>query len=152
MEQRRGLGKTNYHTRQYLLPVVREEVARLAEEGAARGQRKFYLLANANSRGISFPADQMPPLLSHVLQFNRYRQIVCTLNGIIQQVVYHHRTAATRARKMSAIYGWLWVLLLLLVVLMVINSLGVVSQGKGWDTQLSHRFVWWGRSASSSSS
>jgi hypothetical protein len=37
VEQRRGLGKTNYHTRQYLLPVVREEVARLAEEGAARG-------------------------------------------------------------------------------------------------------------------
>jgi hypothetical protein len=92
IEQKRGLGKTNYHTRQYLLPLVRAEVQRLTEEGAIRGERKYYLLANANSRGISFPADHMPPPLSHVLEFDRFREIVCTLNGIIQHVVYQHRT------------------------------------------------------------
>lgn len=89
---RRGLGKSNYHTRQYLLPQVREEVERRLAEGEMRGERKFYLLASANSRGISFPADHMPPLLSHVLEFDRFREIVCTLNGIIQQTVYQHRT------------------------------------------------------------
>jgi hypothetical protein len=34
---RRGLGKSNYHTRQYLQPQVREEVERLEAENAQRG-------------------------------------------------------------------------------------------------------------------
>jgi hypothetical protein len=109
---------------------VRAEVERLATEGAVRGERKFYLLANANSRGISFPADQMPPLLSHVLEFDRFREIVCTMNGIIQHVVYQNRTENSRGKRMSAVYGWLWLCLLLLVFLLVVNSLAIGSGGK----------------------
>lgn len=47
------LTKANYHTRQYLLPHVQEEIARLEEEQGDR-INKFYLIANANSRGINF--------------------------------------------------------------------------------------------------
>lgn len=100
---------------------------RLTAEGAARGERMFYLLPNANSRGISFPADHMPPLLSHVLEFDRFREIICTMNSIIQHVVYQHRMETSRGKRMSAVYGWLWVCLLMLVVLLVINSLAIGS-------------------------
>jgi hypothetical protein len=91
-ENRFELTKSNYHTRQYLLPRVQEEVDRLSAESVEKGERKFYLIANANSRGINFQVDKMPPLLTHVLEFNKFREIVCTLNEIIQQRVYQHRT------------------------------------------------------------
>lgn len=32
-----------------------------------RGIKKFYLIASANSRGINFQVDKMPPMLSQVL-------------------------------------------------------------------------------------
>lgn len=33
----------------------------------------------------------MPEKLSKVLEFNKYREIVCTLNEIIQETVYNHK-------------------------------------------------------------
>jgi hypothetical protein len=120
----------------------------LAAEGAIRGERKFYLLTNANSRGISFPADHMPPQLSHVLEFDRFREVVCTLNGIIQHVVYQHKTEMKSGKRFSAVYGCLWVWLLMLVVLLIVNSLAVGSDGKAWGTQRCRSSAWWAPSAS----
>lgn len=47
------LTKANYHTRQYLLPHVQEEISRLEEEQEELNN-KYYLITNANSRGINF--------------------------------------------------------------------------------------------------
>lgn len=117
------LTKSNYHTRQYLLPRVREEVERLTAEGLERGERKYYLIANANSKGISFQVDRMPPLLTHVLEFNKFREIVCTLNEIIQQTVYQHRIETSKNKRVSALYAWQWVILLAIVSMLIVNSL-----------------------------
>jgi hypothetical protein len=72
-ENRVELSKSNYHTRQYLLPHVREEIARLEAENERNGEEKYYLMASANSRGISFEVDRMPGQLSRVMEFSRFR-------------------------------------------------------------------------------
>jgi len=50
------LTNSNFHTRQYLLPLVREEVNRLQADSQEKGVEKYYMIANANSKGINFEA------------------------------------------------------------------------------------------------
>ncbi len=66
------LTKANYHTRQYLLPHVQEEIKRLEQEQEELNCSKYYLIANANSRGINFEVEKMPEKLTPVLEFAKY--------------------------------------------------------------------------------
>jgi hypothetical protein len=59
-EKKIELGKSNYHTRQYLIPRVMEEVACLQVQNLEKRKRKYYVIANANARGISFDVERMP--------------------------------------------------------------------------------------------
>lgn len=121
------LTKSNYHTRQYLLPYVREEICRLEREAEAQKLEKYYLIANSNpnSTNMSFEVEKIPPRLAAVLPAERYREVVCTLNEIIQHTVYAHKQRAVADRKTTPVFIWLSLVLLGLITLLLLNGLAL---------------------------
>ena len=48
------LTKTNYYTREYLIPVAEQKILNLQALNARNNEKKYYIKAHANSRGIFF--------------------------------------------------------------------------------------------------
>ena len=67
------LERANYHTRQYLLPHAKEEMERLQNQADRSKHTKFYILANANSKGINFEPEEMPYGLDGLIEPFKFR-------------------------------------------------------------------------------
>lgn len=71
----------------------------------------------------------MPVRLGRVLEFNKYREIACTINEIIQKTVYRHKREEVALKKINPLYIWLTVALILIITLLMFNSLHSRSLG-----------------------
>jgi hypothetical protein len=129
------LNKANYHTRQYLIPHASMEVERLQKESECGKKDKYYLLANSNSRGINFDPEVMPRGLEVLLEPAKYREIICTVNEIIQRTVYEHKRKELSNKHVSPLYFYLMLGLMVIIGLLLLNSLRVHSQGTPFFTQ-----------------
>ena len=100
---------------------------RLQKEADKSRQIKFYIPANANSQGINFEPDEMPAGLDRVLDNSKYREVICTINEIIQRTVFNHKRGVVANKNANPIYVWFMVGLLVLVSLLLGNSLKINS-------------------------
>jgi len=105
-----------------------EEVASLQAQNAESHKRKYYLIANANAKGISFDVENMPTELTGVMELKTFQEIVCTINSIIQKTVYSHKTEANRNKKINPLYLWLCLILFAIISLLITNSQTLQSQ------------------------
>ena len=74
---------------------------------------------------MSFEVEKIPPRLAAVLPAERYREVVCTLNEIIQHTVYAHKQRAVADRKTTPVFIWLSLVLLGLITLLLLNGLAL---------------------------
>ena len=69
----------------------------------------------------------MPNGLDTVLDNCKYKEILCTVNEIIQRTVYNHKKGELAYKKVNPLYVWFMIGLLIMVSLLLANSLKIHS-------------------------
>lgn len=103
---------------------------RLQAESEEAACTQYYALANSNAKGVNFDPEGMPRGLETVLDVGKYKEIICTINDIIQRTAYSHKKAEMENKHTNPLYVWLMGGLILIISVLLVNSLKVGSLGK----------------------
>lgn len=74
----------------------------------------------------------MPKNLNKIIEKNEFKQIMCTINEIIQKTVYKYKSESAKNTEISPIYKIFWIIFILFLSFLSVNALAIKSESTNY--------------------